>query len=175
MAFVLTRPTTGGGSGGGSLPAGMTITVINGQPMLTLEDTTRGNKILSISENPIMFSENILTHNDWIRIASASDRASGYVADFDGTIVSATGHCKQVNNNDKSIRLFTQGVDRGSIFTFFGSGEDYEINTTLNIDFSRGDKIRLVAKNILSGSPPTATNGRIQDSVVKLVLKWRGI
>ncbi len=173
MAFVLTRPTSGGGTGGGTLPDGLTVTIINGQPILTLEDITRANKILSVSENPIMFSENILTNNDWIRIASASDRASGYVADFDGTIVSATGHCKRVNNNDKAIRLYTQGVDRGSIFTFFGSGEDYEINTTLNIDFNQGDKIRLVAKNILSGSPPTPTSGRIQDTVVKLVLKWR--
>ncbi len=173
MAFVLTRPTSGGGTGGGTLPDGLTVTIINGQPILTLEDITRANKILSVSENPIMFSENILTNNDWIRIASASDRASGYVADFDGTIVSATGHCKKVSNNDKAIRLFTQGVDRGSIFTFFGSGEDYEINTTLNIDFNQGDKIRLVAKNILSGSPPTPTAGRIQDTVVKLVLKWR--
>ncbi len=173
MAFVLTRPTSGGGTGGGTLPDGLTVTIINGQPILTLEDITRSNKILSVSENPIMFSENILTNNDWIRIASASDRASGYVADFDGTIVSATGHCKRVNNNDKAIRLYTQGVDRGSIFTFFGSGEDYEINTTLNIDFNQGDKIRLVAKNILSGSPPTPTSGRIQDTVVKLVLKWR--
>jgi len=174
MAFVLTRPTSSGGAGGGSPISGMTVTVINGQPMITLEDTTRGNKILSVSENPIMFSENILTNNDWIRIASASDRASGYVADFNGTIVSATGHCKKVNNNDKAIHLFTQGVDRGSIFTFFGSGEDYEINTTLNIDFNQGDKIRLVAKDVFTGSPPTATTGRIQDTVVKIVLKWRG-
>jgi len=171
MGFVLTRPTTNGTT---ALPDGITITIINGQPMLTLEDTTRSNKILSVSENPIMFSENILVNNDWIRIASASDRASGYVADFDGTIVSATGHCKMVNNNDKAIKIFTQGVDRGSIFTFSGLGEDYRINTILNIDFNRGDKIRLVAKDVFTGSPPVATVGRIQDSVLKLVLKWRG-
>lgn len=174
MGFVLTRPTSPASTGGGTLPDGMTVTIVNGQPMLTLEDTTRGNKILSVSENPIMFSENILTNNDWVRIASASDRASGYVADFNGTIVAATGHCKKVNDNNKAIRLYTQGVDRGTIFTFFGSGEDYEINTTINIDFNRGDKIRLVAKDTLVGSPPTPTTGRIQDTVIKLVLKWRG-
>jgi len=180
MGFVLTRPTSSGGGTGGSPIDGMTVTIINGQPVLTLEDTTRGNKILSVAENPIMFSENVLYHNDWIRIASAVDRASGYVVDFDGTIVSATGHCKKVNSNDKNIHLFTQGVDRGSIFTFSGSGEDYEINTLLNIDFNRGDKIRLSAKSIMAGSPPAIvagspkTAGRIQDTVIKLVLKWRG-
>lgn len=163
MAFVLTRPVA---SGGGTSVNGMTITNINGQPTLTVEDTTRGNKILSVSENPITYSENILGHNDWIQIGNARDAASSYVADFDGTVVFATGQCEDVNNNDKDIHLYINTTDMGSIGSLTGSTLDTFVNTTLNINFNQGDMFRLRSKN---GTP-----GRIQDTVIKIILKWRG-
>lgn len=165
MAFVLTKPTGSGGGGGSTVP-GMTITVINGQPVLTLEDTSRGNKILSVAENPISFAENRLGDLDWIQIGNANDADSGFVADLNGTIVFATGHCENVNGNDKNIHLYINGADQGSLGSLAGPATGSFINTTIDIDFNQGDVIRLRAQNGLTGN--------IQDTVIKLVLKWRG-
>lgn len=161
--FILTRPNS---SGGGALPAGLTVIDINGQPMLTLEDTTRADKILSIAEQGITFSENRLNHNDWIQLGNANDADSGYLANFDGTIVYASGHCEQTTTNNKDIHLFINGVDEGSLGSLFGGGNATFINNTINVDVSQGDRIRLRAID--------DSTGRIEDTVVKLTIKWRG-
>ena len=165
MAFVLTRPTSTS-SATSSLP-GVNITTINGQPTLTLQDTTRSNKILSVSENPLVFSENRLSHNDWVQIGTAKDADTSYVAEFDGTVVFASGHCENVRNNDKNIHVYINTVDMGPIGSFIGSSRDTFINTTLDIDFNQGDTIRVRAKD--------GTSGFINDTVIKIILKWRGV
>ena len=156
----------------GVLPPGLSITIINSQPMLTLEDTTRGNKILSIGEQTLPFGENALGHNDWLRIGgNATDADSGFIADFDGTVVYATAHCENTQGNSKQIHLW---IDNTDVLPVTGIGtlvappglEDTFVNTTLNINFNRGQKIRLQAQGIASGN--------ILDTVVKLTLKWRG-
>ncbi len=161
--LILTKPTTGGG-GGSSVP-GLTISIINGQPMLTLEDTTRANKILSVAEQDLIYAENALTNLDWIRIGNANDADSGFVADFDGTVMFATGHCENTNANSKQIHLFINGVDQGSVGTLIGGTDVSFINTTLNIDFAQGDRIRLQAQQ--------GAGAAIQDTVIKLTVKWR--
>lgn len=147
--------------------APMTVRVVNGQPMLMLTDTTRGspNKILSVAEQNLVFSENQLTENDWLDIGNAIDADSGYIADFDGTVVFATGHCENTNVNSKNIHLFINGVDQGSVGALSGGTDASFINTTLDVDFVQGDKIRLQAQQ--------GTGGGIQDTVVKLTVKWR--
>ena len=161
---VLTRPT-GIASGGSSIP-GLTITDINGQPMLTLEDTTRSNKILSVAENVFNFSENNLANLDWIRIASANDAESGFIADFDGTVVNFSAHCENTGAASKDIRLYIDGVDTANLGTLSGGENETVKNTTLDIDFNQGQRIRLRA---VDGS-----GGQIQDTVIKLTVKWRG-
>ena len=165
MAFVLTRPVTPGGAGGTGVD-GLTITTINGQPMLTLVDTTRANKILTVAENPIVWNDNRLTNNDWIKIGSAANAESAYVATFDGTIVASTGQCENVRNNDKIIHVFINNTNKGAIGTLSGPNIESYTNTALNIDFNQGDQIRLQARD--------GTRGPIEDTVVKLILKWRG-
>ena len=153
-------------------PTGLTVTVINSQPMLTLEDTTRGGKVLSVGEQSLPFGENALGHNDWLRIGgNATDADSGFIADFDGTVVYATAHCENTQGNSKQIHLFIDGTDVlpvTGIGTLTGPAgtEQTFVNTTLNIDFNRGQKIRLQAQGIATGV--------ILDTVVKLTLKWRG-
>lgn len=164
MTFVLTKPVSGGGSGSGV--SGLTISIINGQPILTLVDSSRADKILSVAENPVTWSENKLGNNDWIQIGTANHRESAYVADFNGTVTASTGQCENVGGSDKNIHLYINNVDVGSIGSLIGPTLDTFINTTLNIDFNQGDQLRLRAVNINSG--------QIQDTVIKLVLKWRG-
>lgn len=167
--LVLTRPK--GGGGGGSVPGFLELSIINGQPVITFLDETRGvgsppaGKRLSVSEQVLSFSENRLTVNDWIQIGNATDADSGYVMDLDGTLVFATGHCESANGNGKDIHLFKNGTDLGSVGSLSGAGEDSFVNTTLDIDFVQGDKFRLQAQQ--------GSGGAILDTVVKLTAKWR--
>lgn len=163
MMFLL-RSKGGGSSGGSSIP-GLDVTTINGQPMLTLVDSTRSSKILSVAENVLSFSTNNLSDLEWLSIGNATDADSGYVADFDGTVVAATGQCENTGANSKDIHLYINGTDQGAIGNLSGGNNASFINTTLNFDFSQGDKIRLQAQG---------AGAQILDTVVKVTLKWRG-
>lgn len=167
MAFdthVHTEVTSGGGTGGGS--SVVALTVIDGQPVITFIDTTRGNKILSVTDHPIVFSDKDLDDLEWVAIGDAIDADSGYIAEFDGTIVYATGHCEDTSGNSKEIHLFLDGVDSLTLGTLTGGVNADFSDVTLNLDFSKGDRIRLQAQN--------GAGGRIKDTVVKVTLKWRG-
>lgn len=144
---------------------GISVTTINGQEVLTLVDTTRANKILSVGDTSITWSENRVKNNDWLQIGSAVDALSGYIVPMNATIVKATGHTEDNNGNTKNINLYINGVNDGAIVLFTGlSGEDSYNSTTDNIDVSQGDKLRLRG----------ATGGKIEDTVITLWLKWRG-
>lgn len=160
-AIVLTRPI-----GGGSSISGLETTIINGHPMLTLEDTTRSDKVLTIAENVLLFAENKIADLDWIQISNAQDAESGFIATFDGTVVNISAHCENTGGNSKEIRLYINGVDTADLGTLSG-GTNATINdTTLDLDFDQGDRIRLRAIN--------GSGGNIQDTVIKLTVKWRG-
>jgi len=158
--------------------ASTSLVNINGQLVLVFNDTTRltGSpetpKQLSVTDNPVIYGENRLINNDWIRMSSANDTNSGFITELDGTVVYATGHCVSTGSNAKDIHLFVNGIDQGSIGTLSGGTDVSFINTTIDIDFSQGDKIRLRAVNN-TGSPLPGT-GPIEDTVVKLTFKWRG-
>ena len=146
---------------------GLTITTINGQPMLTLEDTTRANKILSVAEQTLAYAENALgPGDDWLRIANANDIDSGYIMDFDGTLVYATVHCEDGLTGAKDLRLFINAADNGVILTVPGALNGTDADETLNIDFAQGDRLRIRAD--------TGGGNTIGDTVVKLTVKWRG-
>ena len=160
-AIVLTRPI-----GSGSSITGLTTTIINGHPMLTLEDTTRSDKVLTVAETHLMFAENKLTDGDWIQIANANDADSSFIANFDGTVVNISAHCENTDGNSKEIRLYINGVDTVGVGTLSGGANATINDTTLNTDFSQGDRLRLRAIN--------GSGGNIQDTVIKLTVKWRG-
>jgi hypothetical protein len=145
---------------------GVDITVINSQPMLTLIDTTRLNKVLSVAESNLMFAENKVNDSDWIQIGNANDADSSYIAEFDGTLVFASGHCENTGGNSKEIHFYIGAADSATLGTFTGGINATFNNVTLNTDFSQGDRLRIRAHN--------GAGGDIQDIVVKLTLKWRG-
>lgn len=144
---------------------GVTVTTINGQLVVTLVDTTRGDKILSVAEQPLPFTENALADLDWISPGNATDAGSGYIADLDGTIVFCTAHCEDTGANMKDIHLFINGVDQGSVGTLSGGANAKFENLLLNLDFDKGDRIRARA---------VGSSGKIQDTTVKVTVKWRG-
>ena len=162
MAFILLHAQQ---SNENDANIGLELSIINGQPMLTFEDSTRSNKRISVAEQSLTFAENKLGDRDWIQIGNATHANSGYTVDFDGTVVYATGHCENTGGNSKEIHLFVNGVDCGSIGTIIGGSDATFINTTLDEDFGRGDILRLQAQN--------GSGGDIQDTVIKLAVKWR--
>jgi len=141
----------------------MTIEDINGQPMMCMEDTTRANKKLTIETVNIAWSESTLTNFDWMQVGAAIDADSSYIMPFDGTIVKATGHCENALGNTKDIRLYVNTTLNGTAMGTLTGGANATFNTTLNIDFSAGDRIRLRAW----------TGGTIRDTIVTLWIKWR--
>ena len=161
--IVLTRPL--------AIPqiTGLSTTVINGQPMLTYDDPARGEKTLSISEQNHIFSRGRLSNNDWVRIANASHSDNGFVAEFDGCICYASGHCEDTGPRSKDIHVFIDNVDMGSIGTLAGGDNAKFTNTVLNLDYLQGQIIRLQAVDT-----PASPNGDIQDTVITVTIKHRG-
>lgn len=145
---------------------GVDVTTIDGQLVATLIDTTRGNKVLSIAEQPLLFADNDLSHLEWMEIGDANNADSGYIMDFDGTIVFATGHCEDTGGNSKEIHLYINGVDSVTLGTLSGGANASFSDNTLNVDFSQDDKIRCRAHD--------GSGGEIDDTVVKVTVKWRG-
>ena len=141
----------------------ITKSTINGQEVITTPDSTRGDKELSIDSNTFMWSENSLNNNDWVQIAGASDADSGYIMPMNGTIVMATAHCE--NATEASTINIYNGASTttvGAAGSFTASANAQFVNTTLNIDFAQGDRIRL--RNV---------GGTIRDTVVSVYVKWR--
>lgn len=150
--------------GAPSSSADFTISDIGGQMIPTYLDTNR-SKQLSISEQILVWSENQLVDLDWINVGNASDAESGYFADLNGTIVFASAHCENTGVNEKDIHVYVNGSDVGNLGNLSSGSNASFINTTVNIDFSQGDLIRLRAHG--------SSTGPIQDTVVKLTVKWR--
>jgi hypothetical protein len=161
---ILTRPISRGGSGGTGT-GDVSVTMVNGQPTVTYIDTTRGDKVLSISEQIIIFSENRVRTLDWLDVGNTNGTIPGYIADFNGTVVYATGHCENAPST-KDFHLFINNTDVGSLGTLSGGVDALFVNTNINIDFNQSDKLRVRA---LDGTP-----GDIDGTIIKLTLKWRG-
>jgi len=144
---------------------GLAVTTIGGQEVLTLIDTTRSNKVLSVCDTSVNWSENNVGNNDWLNIGGAVDALSGYIVPLNATIVKVTAHTADNNGNTKPIQLYIDGALDSTIGTFAGlAGEDSFEDVTVNIDVIQGAKLRLRG----------ATGGKIEDTVITLWLKWRG-
>lgn len=146
---------------------GLSVTSIGGQEILTLVDTTRSNKVLSIETSALTWMENNVTNNDWMQIGNATDADTGFIVPLDATIVKISAHTADDNGNSKDLNLYVDGaLNTAGIVSFTAvSGENEFTDNTLNIDVAAGAKLRL------RGAP---SGGRIEDTVVTIWLKWRG-
>ena len=144
---------------------GITISTINGQPILTITDTTR-SKQLSTDSVVFTWGENQLSNLDWMQIGgNATDADSGFIMPMDGTVVYASGHCENTTSNSKDIHLFIDGVDQGSLGLLAGGANAEFVDNTVDFNFTQGQKLRLRAVG--------AGTGTIQDTVASVFVKWR--
>lgn len=150
---------------------GITIEAIGGssspaEVQVFVEDPTRSDKKLSITEMTFTFSDNIVQNLGWVEVGNAVDALTGYIIPMNATIVRATGHTSSKGAASKAIDLYVDGaLDTAGIITFpAGAGESEVSDFNLNIDIDAGEKIRL-----RGGS----TGGDMQDTVITLWLRWR--
>ena len=142
------------------------VSVIDSQSFLTLADSTRGNKQLSVDSTEFVFSENRLNPNNWINIGSSVNSFNGYVVPFDGTVVYATSSCDEASG-DYDLEVYVNGSSQGVAVSYAqNDNNETRVNNTLNIDVSQGDRIRVRAVN-------TNGTGRLEDTVISLFVKWR--
>lgn len=163
-----TNTVTFTSSGGVGIP-GLSVVNINGiQPTLVLEDTTRTNKKLSIAEQPFVFSENVVSDQDFLRVGNSNDADTSIVLDLDGTLVFATGHCENAAAGaTKVFELWVDGAYSGTNVGTLGPGANTTfVDNTLNVDLNRGQRVHLRAVDGVAGN--------IQDTEIKLTFKWRG-
>ncbi len=147
---------------------GLTVTTIGGQEVLTLIDTTRASKVLSVETSAITWSENVIGSNDWLDVGGATHADLGYVIPLNATIVKMTGHTADNRGNARDIDLYIDDVlSTSSIVVFTGSpsGQEEDSDVTLNIDVTAGEKLQLRGD---------AAAGNLDDVVITLWLKWRG-
>jgi len=161
---IILTENNDGGNEDLAVAASVYIDTIGANPMPVYADTSRSNKVVSVETATYSWEENALGNLDWVRMGNASDAQSGYVVPFNGTIVSSAMQCENTNGNTKDIDLYINGTNIGSVGQFTGAGEQTDVTTTLNIDFTAGDKLRLRAG---------ATGGQILDTNIQLRAKWR--
>jgi hypothetical protein len=121
---------------------------------------------LSIETATYSWSEANINDLEWIQLGVASDADSGYSMPYSGYIVSSAMQCENTNGTTKSIDLYVNGSNSGTIGTFSGVVVDQTQHTeTLTIGFAQGDKIRLRGG---------AGGGNITDTNIQVRIKWIG-
>ena len=158
-----TVPTWVSGSLVNQLPssAPVMLSTIDGQPTITYIDTTRGSKELSVDSHTLVFSERRLNDNDWIQIGQVTDASAGFPVPRDATITGVSVFSEN-NPGGKEINLFSDATDRGTVATISAAGTI--IDNSLNLDVTKGQKIRLRAGT---------TGGAANDVVITVSLQWR--
>lgn len=144
------------------LIADVWIENINGIPMPVFISSAKG-KTLSVTMATFTWSEARLTNNDWYQIGTANNTDTGHVMPFDGTIVGMTMHCENGHGipSDLDMYLATAGTTT-TLYTINAPNEHVYTDSSLNIDFVAGEKIRL--RNV---------GDTIEDTVVTLLVQWR--
>lgn len=144
---------------------GLTIATINGQPIVVYTDSTR-TKTLSTDSHPYVFANNALADNEWMDVGDASNTDLGITMPLNGTIVMATGQTEDDNGNTFELDVYIDAADSGSVGTLTGGANSEFQTTTLDLDFSQGDKLRVRGDR-------TAGTGSLGDVNVVLIVRWR--
>jgi hypothetical protein len=145
--------------------ATLQISIINGQPVITFIDTTRGNKVLSASEMSVIYADNTLVDNDWVAVGRANDALTGYIFPMDATVIRVAVHCADDNGHAKEIDAYVNGVSVGTVVTLPGSnGETSVFAEDVDFDLFQGDKLQFRAGT---------TGNAIADTVIEVLYKWR--
>lgn len=136
------------------------LTTIGGNLIPVYIDSNRG-KTLSVEATTPMFSEARLNSTEWMSLGKATDALTGFIAPFDGTIVGVFGHTSGSGN--QTIQIYIDGTNIGTALSFSGTGEQGQIDNSLDYNFTAGQKIRL-----RGGGGDT-----MEDTNIELRLKWR--
>ncbi len=143
---------------------GLSVSTIGGQPVMTIVDATRGNKVLSVAEHTITWDTNEIDDDKWVRTGLSNVDEASIVLPLNATAVFASAYCVDADAKSKDVVAFVDTTSQGSIGTLAGIGPQNFTNTTLNIDINAGQRFRL--KGNLTG-------GKIRQTIINLIFKWR--
>ncbi len=160
-----TWPATSGNVLGAAGLAGVSLSTINGQEILTQIDGTRSNKVLSINETRHSFSNPTLSDLEWMSIGSADHAALGQIIRENGTII-ASDFTTVGTTSTFSLDLYINGALNSSIHTGITGTNQKESIDTIDIDVSAGDIIQVRAAR-------TSGSTDMDDTVISLITKWR--
>jgi len=148
--------------------SGLGFTVIDGEQILTLIDTSRSNKILSVEKMNYMLVEDRVTAGTYLDIGYLTNSDGGYVMPLNATIVGISLHVTDGNNTTIQYDLYVNGsLNTSNLISASTNGENKIQNNNLNIDLSSNDKIAMRG-NRTSGS---STHRNV---CVMLYVRWRG-
>lgn len=138
-----------------------TIQDMDGVMTMFVNDPVRGE--ISVETSIFTFSESFVSTYEWMKIGRVSDQDSGFVMPHDGVLVGHTAHCENGNNNSQNFDIYVDNALQ-TLFNFpSGSGNVESISSDKNIQFTKGQKLRIRAGG----------NGAVQDTVINLFVKWR--
>lgn len=143
---------------------GLSVSTIGGQPVLTIVDATRGNKVLSVAEHTITWDTNEIDNDKWVKTSLSETDEASIVLPLNATAVFASAYCVDADAKSKDVLAFVDTTSQGSIGTLAGIGPQNFTNTTLNIDINAGQRFRL--KGNLTGD-------KIKQTIINIIFKWR--
>lgn len=137
---------------------------LDGIPTIVAPDNIR-SKTLSVATIQFTWAESAVSNNEWMKIGRATDADTGHIMPHDGTIVGITGFCENGNSAAQYFRLYINTTQIDPNFAEFpaGTGNVQFVYTNKDVDFNRGDRIRIRAGG----------NGYIYDTNISLFIKWR--
>ena len=140
------------------------VGTLDGQEKLFLTDSSRANKNLSVETFTIMFSENQLSNNEWVKIGRATDALNGYIMPHNATIVALTAHTENAGGTaGNGLEIYVDNVII-PVASTFGATESSINENALSVDVNQNQKIR-IRTNIVGSS--------LLDTVISLWIKWR--
>ena len=125
------------------------------------------NKVLSLESRNLDFGYYYVQNNIWMHITFTYDNDNGYIMPHDGVVVGVTGMCENGMGVGQNFRLYINSteVDPGFVQFPLTPGMVQYTSTDKDIDFHRGDRIRLRA----------GTAGMINDTNISVIVKWGNV
>lgn len=124
--------------------AGLSFTTIAGEQILTLMDTTRGTKKLSVEKVNYLYTKSSVSNGTYLYVGYLTSSIVGYVMPMNATIVGIALHVIDGNNTTIQYDLYVNGaLHTSNLINGVSSAEIKNVVNTLDIDINQSDKLAM--------------------------------
>jgi len=151
---------------------GVGFTTIDGQEILTMIDSSRSNKILSVEKVNYLFSKTTVSNGSYLYFGDITSSSAGYVIPMNATLVGISYHKRTGDNINMRYDLYVDGSShfQGIIYGT-GSSEEKISDNALDVDLIKNQKIAIRATQTSGGG---GHNNSHYDVSITLYFRWRG-